>query len=422
MAKNPNSPEDIDESPSIMDRLGRWLSTKRQTMNEEQEKTDVATTEVTQTEVNTDTTKNEGEAQPQRSKTSGAARRRRRTIAAKRKATESTEENKESEDTQTEPENENQPPVKKSRPRGRRGRGGRGKTQNATQPDSTDETVADVVAAETTTPPQTEQAPAEDNQASEKKSSSRGRRNRGGRSKSQTTQSNAPGDEIEETETAASAANRKLLINSEEPEECRVVLLENGKVESFHIETMVHAQQKGNIYKGKIAAVEPNLQAAFVEIGTGKNGFLPFSDIHPEYYSKEVDPNTHWKDLNIQDVVRKGTEVLVEVVKEATGNKGANMTTFLSLPGRYLVLMPGSDSAGISRKISNEEQRRRLRDTMESLKIPEGVGYIVRTASNEITKTALSQDLKYLLNLWAEIKARGQNNSAPSLAYKEQNV
>ena len=369
MAKNPNSPDDIDESPSIIGRLGRWLSTKRQTMNEEQTE-NVAAPEGAQQEVK----KEENESKPKRSTTSGAARRRRRSNAAKKKAAETGTEKTEA-----------------------------GTTQEAE-------------------PTAEQKGAGDDNQAPEKKSRPRGRRGRGGRSKPQTARTDAPAEEIEEKETAASAANRKLLINSEEPEECRVVLLENGKVESFHIETMVLAQQKGNIYKGKIAAVEPNLQAAFVEIGTGKNGFLPFSDIHPEYYSKEVDPNTHWKDLNIQDVVRKGTEVLVEVVKEATGNKGANMTTFLSLPGRYLVLMPGSDSAGISRKIANEEQRRRLRDTMDSLKIPEGLGYIVRTASNEITKTALSQDLKYLINLWTEIKDRGQKDPAPSLIYKEQNV
>ena len=352
-------------------------------MNDEQQKENSAATEPakqeTQEAAATNAASNGEETKPKRSSRSGAARRRRRSNAAKKK-TEASGETATPEATAAAPAQDAAPP-------------------------ETNETTGD-------TPP------------AEKKSRSRGRRGRGGRGKTQTQPPQKPAaiDEIEETETAASAANRKLLINSEEPEECRVVLLENGKVESFYIETMVHAQQKGNIYKGKIAAVEPNLQAAFVEIGTGKNGFLPFSDIHPEYYCKDIEPGTHWKDLNIQDVVKKGTEVLVEVVKEATGNKGANMTTFLSLPGRYLVLMPGSDSAGISRKISNEEQRRRLRETMDSLKIPDGVGYIVRTASNEITKTALSQDLKYLLNLWAEIKERGQTTPSPALIYKEQNI
>ncbi len=214
----------------------------------------------------------------------------------------------------------------------------------------------------------------------------------------------------------------KLLVNTIEPEECRIALLEDGRIESFHVETVSRERTKGNIYKGKIAAVEPSLQAAFVEIGTEKNGFLPFSDIHPEYYYSDVDPDTHWKKLKIQDVIRKGEEVLVEVVKESVGNKGSNMTTFLSIPGRYLVLMPGSSSAGISRKIDNDEQRRRLKEMMNSFNIPEGIGYIIRTASKGITKTALSRDMKYLINLWQEIKTLGQSMPSPSLVYQEQDI
>jgi ribonuclease E len=214
----------------------------------------------------------------------------------------------------------------------------------------------------------------------------------------------------------------KLLINTDEPEECRLVLLEGGRVESFYVETVSQAQTKGNIYKGRVTAVEANLQAAFVDYGTEKNGFLPFGDIHPEYYANEVAADTHWKDLPIQNVLSKGQEVLVEVVKEATGNKGATLTTYLSLPGRYLVLMPGSDSAGISRKIESEEERNKLREMIESVSIPEGIGYIVRTASQEITKTALAQDVRYLLNLWKEIKKKGQTEKTPALLHKEQNI
>ncbi len=221
----------------------------------------------------------------------------------------------------------------------------------------------------------------------------------------------------------------KLLINAEEPEECRIALVENGRLQSFHVNTVVRERTKNNIYKGRIVSVEANLQAAFVDIGTGRNGFLPFSDIHPEYYKENVSDrdrkliNQHqWRKLKIEDVVQRGQEVLVQVVKEVTGNKGANMTTFLSLPGRCLVLMPGSDSAGISRKISGEERRSRLREVMSKFNIPEGIGYIVRTASAEITKTALQQDLRYLLGLWKEIKKRGQTVEAPALIYAEQDT
>ena len=214
----------------------------------------------------------------------------------------------------------------------------------------------------------------------------------------------------------------KLLINTDEPEECRIALVEQGKVEAFHVETVLGEKSKGNIYKGRISAVEPNLQAAFVDMGTEKNGFLAFSDIHPEYYCKEVAPETHWKKLNIQDVIKKGQEVLVEVVKETTGMKGASVTTFLSLPGRYLVLMPGSDSHGISRQITDEARRAKLREIVNSVKLGEGIGYIIRTASKDVTKTALTKDIRYLLNLWKEIKEQGQKQPAPSLIYKEQNV
>jgi ribonuclease E len=221
----------------------------------------------------------------------------------------------------------------------------------------------------------------------------------------------------------------KLLINAEEPEECRIALVENGRLDSYHVTTVVRERTKNNIYKGRIVAVEANLQAAFVDIGTDRNGFLPFNEIHPEYYREDISEQSRqlisqhqWKKLKIEDVVKKGQEVLVQVVKEVTGNKGANMTTYLSLPGRCLVLMPGSDSAGISRKIVGEERRSALREIMSGFSIPEGIGYIIRTASADITKTVLQKDLRYLLRLWKEIKKRGQTMKAPALIYEEQDT
>lgn len=221
----------------------------------------------------------------------------------------------------------------------------------------------------------------------------------------------------------------KLLINADEPEECRIALVENGKLESFHVTSVVRERTKNNIYKGKIVAIEANLQAAFVDIPGGKNGFLPFNEIHPEYYRDDVDKKSRelitqqqWKKLKIENVMTRGQEVLVQVVKEATGNKGANMTTYLSIPGRSLVLMPGSDSAGVSRKIAGEERRHQLRDMMNSFSIPDGIGYIIRTASLEITKTSLQKDLRYLLRLWSEIKKRGQSMDVPALVYEDQNI
>ncbi len=230
------------------------------------------------------------------------------------------------------------------------------------------------------------------------------------------------GNKPEDTESAATSPTFcKLLVNTDEPEECRIALLEDGRVEAFHLQSIMHTQTRGNIYKGRVVAVEPSLQAAFVDIGEEKNGFLPLNDIHPEYYTDPALRDKRPKDLRIDQVLKRGQEVLVQVVKEATGNKGANMTTFLSLPGRFLVLMPGSDSAGISKKIGDDKQRDKLRKIMQSLEIPEGIGYIVRTASQGLTKSALSQDLKYLLNLWEEIREKGRKARKPGLIHREQN-
>lgn len=219
---------------------------------------------------------------------------------------------------------------------------------------------------------------------------------------------------------------RKLLINAEEPEECRIALLEDGRLESIHVSSVTRTRTKNNIYKAKIVAIEPSLQAAFVDYGTDKNGFLPFSEIHPEYYKEDLGDRVRelveahqWKKLNIIDVVEKGQEILAQVVKEEIGKKGANMTTYLSLPGRCVVLMPGSDSSGISRKISGEEKRSRLREAMLATDIPEGIGWIVRTASLDITKTALSRDVGYLLRLWEEIKKKGQSLEGVGMVYED---
>jgi ribonuclease E len=218
----------------------------------------------------------------------------------------------------------------------------------------------------------------------------------------------------------------KLLINAEEPEECRLALLEDGRLESIHVSTISRTQTKNNIYKARIVAIEPSLQAAFVDYGTEKNGFLPFSEIHPEYYKPELSAeirhqadNNQWKKISITDVVEKGQEILAQVVKEEVGKKGANMTTFLSIPGRCVVLMPGSDSSGISRKISGEQRRSQLRETMASMNLPEGIGWIVRTASVDITQEALSRDVEYLLELWGEIKSKGQEMEGVGLVYED---
>ena len=229
-----------------------------------------------------------------------------------------------------------------------------------------------------------------------------------------------PAEELEKPTTL------KLLVNAEEPEECRLALLADGNLDSIHVSTVSSKQTKNNIYKARIVAIESHLQAAFVDYGTDKNGFLPFNEIHPEYYKQEISQENkklieqhQWKKLKIHEVLERGQEVLVQVVKEEIGSKGANMTTYLSIPGRCVVLMPGSDSSGISRKISGEERRSQLREIMGSLRIPEGVGWIVRTASVDITKTALTKDVRYLVKLWDEIKKKGQNLEGVGLIYQD---
>ena len=243
-------------------------------------------------------------------------------------------------------------------------------------------------------------------------------------------------DETGEAQPALAARFRhdpnavyKLLINAEEPEECRVALLENGRLESFHVSTVERGALKNNIYKGRIISVEANLQVAFVDIGTGRNAFLPFNEIHPEYYREDLEDRVRelvemqeWRKIKIEEVMRRGQEVLVQVVKEVTGRKGASVTTYLSLPGRCLVLLPGSDSAGISCKITGEARRDELRDMMSEFELPEGIGYIVRTAGAGIGRDDLKNDLERLLKLWDQVRGRGQTMRAPALIYQEQDT
>jgi ribonuclease E len=281
--------------------------------------------------------------------------------------------------------------------------------------------------------------------AQEKPKSPKSRRGRGRRSsKSRSQNGKDEGVQIETPEEDSKAPKKeqgrvqppvkehqpvvKLLINADEPEECRLALLEDGRLESLHVTTISRVQTRNNIYKARVVAVESNLQAAFVDYGVEKNGFLAFSEIHPEYYKQDLPSNIRkmvengqWKKLSISDVVARGQEMLVQVVKEEVGKKGANLTTYLSVPGRCVVLMPGSDSEGISRKISGEERRNRLREIMNSLSIPEGIGWIVRTASVDITKTALTKDVRFLLKLWREIKSKGQHLEGVGLLYQDHN-
>jgi ribonuclease E len=214
---------------------------------------------------------------------------------------------------------------------------------------------------------------------------------------------------------------RKILINAVDPEECRIAVIKGGSLESFHIQTAAADNSRGNIYKGIVTRVEPSLQAAFMDYGAEKNGFLQQHEIHRDYYADK--PATARKKApGIRELIERGQELLVQVTKEPISNKGAMLTTFISLPGRYVVLMPGGKSSGVSRKIEDEQERDRLKSVMDSLKIPENFGTIVRTAAQNQKKMELSKDVNYLLRLWRNINKRGVEAPAPSLLYAERHV
>ncbi len=215
---------------------------------------------------------------------------------------------------------------------------------------------------------------------------------------------------------------KKMLINAVDPEESRMAIVEEGLLAELTIETSLQELSRGNIYKGKIVNIEPSLHAVFVDYGEARHGFLPFSDIHPDCYThqeKKVPKEDHPR---IQEVLKRNQEVLVQVEKEETGTKGAALTTYISLPGRYLVLMPGSNGGGISRKIEEEKERRKIKEIVHQLEVPEGMGLIVRTAGLEKNKSELAKDLHYLLRLWESILAKSEKMPAPSLIYQERDL
>ncbi|MCL2331154.1 MAG: Rne/Rng family ribonuclease [Proteobacteria bacterium] len=259
---------------------------------------------------------------------------------------------------------------------------------------------------------------------------------------------------------------KKIYVDAVHPEETRVVVAENGRVSDFDIETTTKPQIKGNIYLSKVIRVEPSLQAAFVDYGSGKNGFLPFSEIHPDYYQVSVeqkkklleaahanivdddeDPDDEAsevadyddtsagednkefirraREFKIQDVIKPKQILLVQGVKEERGLKGASMTTYLSLAGRFAVLMPNSrkrNSYGISKKISDRPERARLRDILHGLKIPRGMTVVLRTAAFGTQGADIEKDYEYLVNLWNEIRTTTLKSLAPATIHTEDSL
>ncbi|MCG8451391.1 MAG: Rne/Rng family ribonuclease [Pirellulales bacterium] len=255
----------------------------------------------------------------------------------------------------------------------------------------------------------------------------------------------------------------EMLINVAQPEECRIAIVENGQLEELYVERSSQDNYVGNIYKGKIVNLEPSIQAAFVDFGVGRNGFLHISDVEAQYFrqggydpDQPIQPDgsqqeqpSDGKSLEqeegsngrtstaqrkvrpgvrprikppIQEIFRRGDEVLVQVIKEGIGTKGPTLSTYISIPGRYLVLMPALGRIGVSRKIEDEEDRRRLRSILRELNPPKGVGFIVRTAGTDRSKQELSRDLAYLLRLWKVIVRRIKKDTGPVCIYEESDM
>jgi ribonuclease E len=246
---------------------------------------------------------------------------------------------------------------------------------------------------------------------------------------------------------------KKMLIDAAHPEETRVAVLDGSRVEDFDFEVASRKQLRGNIYLAKVTRVEPSLQAAFVEYGGNRHGFLAFSEIHPDYYAiphadqeaikaelaaAEADSEGEDEDqeelderrrriltrrYKIQEVIRRRQIMLVQVVKEERGNKGAALTTYLSLAGRYCVLMPNTGrGGGISRKITQATDRKRLKKIAQDLDVPQGQGLIIRTAGAKRTKTEIKRDYEYLSRAWETIRDETLKSVAPALIYEESSL
>uniref|UniRef100_A0A7C2NXS1 Ribonuclease G n=1 Tax=Schlesneria paludicola TaxID=360056 RepID=A0A7C2NXS1_9PLAN len=245
---------------------------------------------------------------------------------------------------------------------------------------------------------------------------------------------------------------KEMLMNVLQPEESRIAIVEDGVLEELYVERNSLENYVGNIYKGRVVNLEPSIQAAFVDFGVGRNGFLHVSDVEYQYYKHLVDGppedfeddeeedepaprragprrgNRRFNERNarskppIQEIFKRGSEVLVQVIKEGIGSKGPTLSTYISIPGRYLVLMPALQRVGVSRKIADDDVRRKLRRALLDLNPPPGLGFIIRTAGIDRSQADLQRDLNYLLRLWDVIVRRVKKHPAPVDIYEESDM
>lgn len=221
----------------------------------------------------------------------------------------------------------------------------------------------------------------------------------------------------------------QMIINYVPGEECRIAMIEDGKLEELMVEPTDKVSRVGNIYVGRVANIEPAIQAAFVDFGTEENGFLHISDLHPQYFAKgddkteRVGKKTPRKSRPpIQECLKKGQEIIVQVLKEGVGTKGPTLTSYLSIPGRFLVMMPGMDKVGVSRKEEDDDKRKAAKQILSQLELPEGFGFILRTAGFDRSKLELKRDLSYLARLWKDMEARRKKGKKPRLLYTESDL
>lgn len=233
----------------------------------------------------------------------------------------------------------------------------------------------------------------------------------------------------EDADEPSGDSKLEMIINYVPGEECRVAITDDGQLEELFAEPTDQVSRVGNIYVGKVVNVEPSIQAAFVDFGCEENGFLHISDLHPQYFgdddeaTERVGKKTPRRDRPpIQEALRRGQEITVAVLKEGVGTKGPTLTSYLSIPGRFLVMMPGMDKVGVSRKEEDDERRRAAKEILSQLDLPEGFGFILRTAGFDRTKTELKRDLAYLMRLWKDMERRRKGGNKPRPLYSESDL
>lgn len=225
-------------------------------------------------------------------------------------------------------------------------------------------------------------------------------------------------------------SHQQMIVNYVPGDECRIAIMEDGRLEELHTERAGSVSFVGNIYVGKVINVEPSIQAAFVDFGLESNGFLHVSDVHPMYFpgadeeaTESIGRKTPRRERPpIQQCLKRGQEVVVQVLKEGISTKGPTLTSYLSIPGRYLVMLPDMDRVGVSRKVEDDEQRREMKAVLDELDLPEGFGFIMRTAGEGKGKTDLKRDLAYLQRLWKDIERRRKLGDKPRLLYAESDL